>query len=76
VSADDELVDPAAPVERRRYHRSDCGKVRYRSESEAKRSLRNLQNAGRGGADRGRLHVYYHRECRGFHVGHTDEGMW
>lgn len=43
-----------------------CGKSTYRTESEAKGHLRRVQRR----ISKVKMHVYFCRACRGFHVGH------
>lgn len=60
------MPSPIGPM-----HRGPCGKARYDGEASARRAMRTMQRHGKGRRDRGRLHPYLCRACRGWHVGHT-----
>lgn len=60
-------------AERRTRHRGRCGKTRYSSERAAMADIRAMQRHGKGRVYEGRLHPYVCRECRCWHVGHTEQ---
>lgn len=51
-----------------------CGKARYATEGEARRSVKRMKSHGRNHSYAGMLHPYMCPERKGiWHVGHTDE---
>lgn len=53
-------------------HRGPCGKACYGSFNAAQRSVRALQRTGKDRRYQGYLHPYVCKECRAYHVGHTE----
>lgn len=66
--SDDFDIDPSPSESRLR--RGPCGKACYASAQAAKRGYRNMDNARKQHGYKGRLHVYFCKPCRAFHVGH------
>jgi hypothetical protein len=50
-----------------------CGKHLYPSRGAALRGRHGLRVTGRGHGNKGRLIVYFCRDCRAFHVGHREK---
>lgn len=63
-------VDAEAVQSEKRY--CICGKLWYRSENRAARTLRYMRQRHHEGAYKGKLTIYFCQQGKGYHVGHTD----
>lgn len=53
-------------------HRGHCGKACYGSKDAAKRARNAMRRSGKDRKYQGYLHEYVCKQCRAWHVGHTD----
>lgn len=53
-------------------HRGPCGKACYGSRGAADRARKSMKRSGKDRSYQGYLHAYVCKQCRAWHVGHTD----